>query len=119
MVVADDDPLVRMLLTGMLSDPGVELVGESDDGAGVLETVARLRPDVVLLDPAMPDLDGLSVIRALRSATNPPAVVVLTSFETEEQVAAARRAGAQAEVMKSARQPDLLAVIDSAAAGRK
>lgn len=117
-VVADDDPLVRMLLRGMLEGNEIELVGEADDGAGLLAVASQARPDVVLLDLTMPDLDGLSVIRDLAAQPEPPGVVVLTNFETEAQIAAARRAGAVGEVMKAARRSELHEVIRKAAAGR-
>ncbi len=113
-VVADDDPLVRMLLRGMLDDERVELVAEADDGAGLLDAVERSSPEVVLLDLSMPDRDGLSVIRELGTRPDPPAVLVLTNFESEAEIAAARAAGAVGEVMKSARRSDLLAAIEDA-----
>lgn len=119
MVVADDDPMVRMLLRGILTGDGIELVGEADDGAGLLGVAAQTQPEVVLLDLTMPDLDGLSVIRMLRNESDPPAVVVLTNFETEAQIAAALRAGATGEVMKAARRSELHQVIAKAAAERR
>ena len=116
--MADDDPLVRMLLRGMLEDGEIELVGEADDGAGLLAVAARARPDVVLLDLTMPDLDGLSVIGDLAAQPEPPGVVVLTNFETEAQITSARRAGAVGEVMKAAHRSELHEVIRAVAAGR-
>lgn len=117
-LVADDDPLVRMLLRGRLDGVAsavgeIDIVAEADDGAGLLDSALQTRPEVVLLDLGMPDRDAIDVIGELRRLPAPPAVLVLCDFEPEERVTAARQAGAAGEVMKSARQEDLVAAIEA------
>ena len=72
----------------------IEVVGEADDGRGVLGAVDLHRPDVVLMDIRMPQLDGIAATRLLRAQPDPPAVVVLTTFDADELVLRALQAGA-------------------------
>ena len=119
LLVADDDPLARMLMVGRLAaEPGLEVAGEADDGGVVIRQVEALRPDVVLLDLALPDLDQNRVLAVLRERADPPAVIVLTQFEDDATVDAALRAGARAQLVKSARQDELVALIRTVAAER-
>ncbi|MBA8792680.1 DNA-binding NarL/FixJ family response regulator [Friedmanniella endophytica] len=119
-LVADDDPLARMLMVGRLgSEPGLEVVAEADDGAAVVARAAAARPDVVLLDFAMPDLDQHRVIGALSGAADGPAVILLTQFESDAVVDAALRAGARAQLVKTARQDELVRLIATVAAERR
>ena len=93
-LLVDDDALVRSGLRMMLAGaPEIEVVGEADDGRGVLAAVDRHRPDVVLMDIRMPRLDGLEATRLLRAQPAPPAVIVLTTFDADELVLRALRAG--------------------------
>ena len=81
-LLVDDDALVRSGLRMMLAGAeGIEVVGEADDGRGVLSAVDLHRPDVVLMDIRMPQLDGVAATRLLRAQPDPPAVVVLTTFD--------------------------------------
>lgn len=94
LLIVDDDPLVRAGLTLMLG--GAEelaIVGEGADGREVPELVARLHPDVVLMDIRMPQVDGLTATERLRAEPGAPEVVVLTTFHADEQVLRALRAG--------------------------
>jgi len=83
-VIVDDDPLVRAGLSLMLRGaPQLEIVGEAGDGVQALEVIARTRPDVVLMDIRMPRLDGLAATQRLSEQADPPAVIVLTTFDAD------------------------------------
>jgi DNA-binding NarL/FixJ family response regulator len=94
-LVVDDDPMVRRLLITVLSAQGIDVVGEATDGDEVVSAVAEHRPDVVLMDLHMRRTGGLDAIRELRRRPEPPAVIALTSFGTDETVVEALAAGAQ------------------------
>ena len=90
-LLADDHPVVRDGLAAMLAtQPDFEVVGEAGNGAEALTEAARLRPDVVLMDLEMPELDGIEAIRRLRAADPSVQVVVLTAFDTDERIVAAQ-----------------------------
>ncbi|TWH31999.1 LuxR family two component transcriptional regulator [Isoptericola variabilis J7] len=95
MLIVDDDPMVRRLLTAVLRGQGIDVVGEATDGDEVPAAVDAHRPDVVLMDLHMRRVGGLDAIRALRRRTDPPAVIALTSFGSDDTVVAALDAGAQ------------------------
>ncbi|MFC5381306.1 response regulator [Aquipuribacter nitratireducens] len=100
-LVVDDDPLVRSALAMVLRGAdGVVLVGEASDGEEVPDAVARHRPDVVLMDIRMPRVDGLTALAALRRSPRAPEVVVLTTFDADEQVVRAVRDGAAGFLLK-------------------
>jgi DNA-binding NarL/FixJ family response regulator len=86
-LIVDDDPLVRSGLTMMLGGAhGVEVVGEAADGSEVLAALDRHRADVVLMDLRMPKVDGIAAMELVRRQPQPPAVLVLTTFDTDDQV---------------------------------
>jgi DNA-binding NarL/FixJ family response regulator len=118
-LLVDDDPLVRTglrLMLGGTSD--VAVVGEVGDGAEVAEAVARLAPDVVLMDIRMPVLDGIDATRALTSRGGPtPAVIVLTTFDTEANLLDALRAGAAGFLLKHTPPEQIVEAVRRAAAG--
>ncbi|GAB4079294.1 response regulator transcription factor [Modestobacter muralis] len=100
-LVVDDDALVRSALGMVLGGAaGLELVGEAADGAEVPAAVQRTRPDVVLMDIRMPRTDGLTATEALMRAPDAPAVIVLTTFDADDQVLRALRAGASGFLLK-------------------
>ncbi|MBW6437379.1 response regulator transcription factor [Actinoplanes hulinensis] len=100
-LIVDDDPLVRAGLTMILSgDEEVAVVGQAADGAEVPAAVARHRPDVVLMDIRMPGVDGLAATEALRRRPGAPEVLVLTTFDADEFVLRALRAGASGFLLK-------------------
>ncbi|MEU5553681.1 response regulator transcription factor [Micromonospora sp. NPDC047793] len=100
-LVVDDDPLVRVGLSLVLSASGdMEVVGEAGDGRQALEAVSRLAPDVVLMDIRMSGMDGLSATEALRASDAHIAVVVITTFDTDEHILRALRAGASGFLLK-------------------
>ncbi|MGJ7439447.1 response regulator [Aquipuribacter sp. MA13-6] len=117
-LVVDDDPLVRSALSFVLRGAaGVELVGEAGDGDEVSDAVARHRPDVVLMDIRMPRVDGLTATAALRRRPGAPEVVVLTTFDADEQVVRAVRAGAGGFLLKDTPPADIVDAVRRVAAG--
>ncbi|HEU4422794.1 MAG TPA: response regulator transcription factor [Pilimelia sp.] len=119
-VLADDQSLVRMGLRVLIErEADLVLVGEAADGRTALEVIRRSRPDVALLDIRMPGLDGLQVLREIVAdpALTGTRVVMVTTFETDEYVFAALRAGASGFVLKDADPDDLIRAIRAAAAG--
>lgn len=119
-LVADDQDIVRTGLRMILdAQPGIEVVAEAVTGREALELARRLRPDVCLLDVRMPELDGIEVTRQLAGAdvADPLAVVVITTFDLDEYVHGALKAGARGFLLKDA-GPDLLSqAVRSAASG--
>jgi DNA-binding NarL/FixJ family response regulator len=100
-VIVDDDALVRAALAAILGSAGdIEVVGEAADGSEVAALVERCAPDVVLMDIRMPEVDGLTATELLRARPRPPEVVVLTTFEADEYVLRALRAGAGGFLLK-------------------
>ena len=117
-LIVDDDPLVRAGLTFMLSaDPDLEIVGEVDDGSRVLGAVAEHRPDVVLMDIRMSVMDGLEASELLHQQADPPKILILTTFDTDEHVLRALRAGADGFLLKDTPPADLVRAVVSVAAG--
>ncbi|GGB82884.1 LuxR family transcriptional regulator [Knoellia flava TL1] len=119
-VVADDQDLVRTGLVMILgAQPGIEVVGEAANGLAAVEVAQRLRPDVLLVDIRMPGLDGVEVTRRLAGpdAADPMAVVVITTFDLDEYVLGALRAGARGFLLKDAGPELLVQAIHAAANG--
>jgi len=117
-VLVDDDPLVRAGLSLMLRGaPQLEIVGEAGDGVQALEVIARTRPDVVLMDIRMPRLDGLAATQRLSEQPDPPAVIVLTTFDADEYVVRALANGATGFLLKDTSPPMIVEAIQKVAAG--
>ena len=117
--LADDHHLIRSGLKLLLdSNETFSIVGEASDGASALLLVEQLQPDILLLDLAMPGMDGLECLRELQRRNLPTRVIVLTMFEDENYVLAAMSAGAQGYVQKSAIDTELFQAIENVAAGR-
>ncbi|MER5738763.1 MULTISPECIES: response regulator transcription factor [unclassified Streptomyces] len=118
LLVVDDDPLVRAGLALMLGGAeSIEIVGEGSDGSEVPDLVARLAPDVVLMDIRMPRVDGLTATERLRARPGAPEVIVLTTFHADEQVLRALRAGASGFVLKDTPPAEIVAAVRRVAAG--
>ena len=117
-LIVDDDPLVRAGLTMMLDGAdGIEVVGEAADGDGVMAAVDRHSPDVVLMDLRMPRTDGIMATRRVRSRQNPPEVIVLTTFDADENVVGALRAGASGFLLKDTPPARIVSAIHRVADG--
>ncbi|WP_203901791.1 response regulator [Virgisporangium aliadipatigenens] len=117
-LVVDDDPLVRAGLVMILdTTPDIALAGEAADGTEVAAAVDAHRPDVVLMDIRMPRLDGLTATELLRARPAPPEVIVLTTFQADEYVLRALRAGASGFLLKDTPAAEILRAILRVAAG--
>jgi len=117
-LIVDDDPLVRSGLTMMLGGaPGIEVVGEAADGSEVLAALDRHRADVVLMDLRMPRVDGIAAMELVRRQPQPPAVLVLTTFDTDDQVLRALRRGAAGFLVKDTPPAEIVRAIELVAAG--
>ncbi|MFI5733129.1 response regulator [Kribbella sp. NPDC051587] len=119
-LVADDQEIIRTGLSMILGvQPGIEVVGEAADGHQAVEMARRLRPDVCLFDIRMPGLDGIGATRALAGpgVTDPLAVVVITTFDLDEYVHGALKAGARGFLLKDAGPELLVQAIRAAAEG--
>jgi DNA-binding NarL/FixJ family response regulator len=119
-VVADDQELVRTGLTMILSaQPDIEVVGQAADGREAVELARRLRPDVCLFDIRMPGMDGIAATRELAGpqVENPMAIVVITTFDQDEYVHGALKAGARGFLLKGAGPELLVQAIQAAANG--
>ncbi|MGV9302788.1 BTAD domain-containing putative transcriptional regulator [Nonomuraea sp. NPDC003727] len=117
-VVADDQALVRTGLRVVIdTEPGLELAGEAADGEQAIAVVEATRPDLVLLDIQMPRLDGLTAARRILADPNPPKVIMMTTFGTDENLYAALRAGVSGFVLKTSAPEQLVAAMRAAAAG--
>ena len=118
LVIADDQGMVRAGFRSLLeAEPDLEVVGEAADGQAAVELVSRLRPDVTLMDIRMPVLDGLAATRQLLGAGVATRVLVLTTFDLDEYVFAALRAGASGFLLKDAPAEELAAAIRVVASG--
>lgn len=117
-VVVDDEPMVCAHLRTILgAADDIRVIDEAFDGAAAVEAVIRHRPDVVLLDLRMPGVDGLTALDRIARLTHRPAVVVLTTFDADEYVLRALRAGAAGFLVKSTRPDDLIGLVRVAADG--
>ncbi|MBF4603027.1 MULTISPECIES: response regulator [Curtobacterium] len=117
-VLADDQELVRAGFRVILeSEPGFRVVGEAPDGARAVEAVRTLRPDVVCLDVQMPGVDGLEAARRIAALPDPPAVLILTTFDSDDALFQALEAGASGFLLKNASPERLIDAVRTVAAG--
>ena len=117
-VLVDDHPIVRAGIRQVVeADGDVEVIAEAGDGAEAVDVVRRTRPDVVLMDLRMPDLDGVSATERIRADLDRTQVLVLTTYDTDDLIVQAVEAGAVGYLLKDTEPGDLRAAIRSAAAG--
>ena len=117
-LIVDDDALVRAGLAMMLGEfEGISVVGQVADGTEVVAAVNQHRPDVVLMDIRMPQMDGLSATEYLRSRRDPPEVIILTTFDTDSHIQRAMRAGASGFLLKHTPPPQIARAIRLVAGG--
>ena len=117
-VIADDHPIVRQGLVALLDvEPDIEVVADVADGRAALAAVSAEHPDIVLMDLRMDEMDGVEATRAVRARHPAVAVLVLTTYDTDEAIVQAVEAGAVGYMLKDAPTDDLLDAVRRAAAG--
>ncbi|WP_308797407.1 response regulator transcription factor [Agromyces silvae] len=116
-LVVDDHALVRSGIVGLLQAADCRVVGEAGDGHAAIDAAVALRPDVVLMDIRMPGLDGIAATEALVSRPDPPKVLILTTFDLDEYVYRALRAGASGFLLKDAPPERLIDAVRIVAQG--
>ncbi len=117
-LVVNDDALVRAGLTMLLAGADdIEIVGEAADGSEVEHAVAEHQPDVVLMDIRMPGMDGLAATEIVRARDHSPEVIILTTFDADDHVLAALRAGASGFLLKDTSPADIVRAIRAVAVG--
>lgn len=118
-MLVDDHPLVRDGLASVISDqPDMQVVAEAGNGEDALPLFREHRPDVTLMDLRLPNMSGADAIRTLRGEAPEARFVVLTTFDSEDDIFAALEAGAQAYVLKDVRRDELVALIRDVHAGK-
>ncbi|WP_116113215.1 response regulator [Austwickia chelonae] len=118
LLLVDDDHLVRAGLRLILGgSPGLDIIGEADDGVTGVSEARRLRPDIVLMDVRMPRMDGLTATRTLLEDPHPPKVIVLTTFDADDMVLSALAAGASGFLLKHTPPHTIVQSVHSVARG--
>jgi DNA-binding NarL/FixJ family response regulator len=119
-LIVDDHPVVCSGLTSMLSiQAGLEVMGSAASGEEAIAMVQRDCPDLMLLDLRMPGMDGIAVLNALKQMEHVPRVMVLTSFEKEEDIYRAVRAGAHGYLLKDTSESEMIAAINIVHSGKR
>jgi DNA-binding NarL/FixJ family response regulator len=117
-LIADDDDLMRAGLAELLTaDPAIEIVGQASTGRQAVDRARRLEPDVVLMDVRMPDLDGIAATRELSRTAAGARILILTTFEQDDYIFGALRAGASGFLLKRTRPEELIAAVHTIASG--
>ncbi len=117
-LVADDHPMLREGLVAVLStQPDFDVVGEAADGSEVVRLARSLRPDVILLDLEMPDVDGIAALERLRDAGCEALTIVFTAYDTDERILGALRAGAKGYLLKGASRAEIFGAIRTVHSG--
>lgn len=116
-LIVDDHPVVREGLRAMLRSPGINVVGDASSGREAIERARELRPDVVLMDVKMPEMDGLAATRELKAQFPTTTVVVVTSYDTRDYLRKALEAGASGYLIKGASREKLIQAVKMARTG--
>lgn len=118
-LVVDDHALVRTGVVNIIAhEPDLRVVAEASNGAEAVEAYAKHRPDVTLLDLRMPVMEGAEAVRRIREIDSTAKVIVLTTYDTDEDITRALKAGAKAYVLKDITADDLIACIHDVLAGK-
>lgn len=117
-LLADDHPIVRRGLRGLLEDEGIEIAGEAADGLEALQLCRECRPDLLIVDIGMPKLNGIDVAAQVQKLERPPRVLILSMHADESYIIRALAAGACAYLLKDVTDDDLLPAVRAVAAGR-
>jgi|AGTN01.1.fsa_nt_gi Response regulator containing a CheY-like receiver domain and an HTH DNA-binding domain len=118
-LIAEDQQLVRQGLAALLKAEDVQIVGEAEDGAAAVEIARSLKPDIVLMDLSMPELDGVEATRRIKRASPQVRVLVLTVANCERRVAEALAAGADGYALKKLGHDELMTAINAVRGGRQ
>jgi DNA-binding NarL/FixJ family response regulator len=117
-LVADDHPMLREGLVAVLStQPDFDIIGEAADGAEVVRLAEALRPDVILLDLEMPDMDGVAALEGLRDTVSEARAIVFTAYDTDERILRSLRAGARGYLLKGASRQEIFDAVRTVYAG--
>ena len=117
-LVADDHPMLREGLVAVLStQPDFDIIGEAADGAEVVRLAEALRPDVILLDLEMPDVDGVAALEGLRDTVSEARAIVFTAYDTDERILRSLRAGARGYLLKGASRQEIFDAVRTVYAG--
>ena len=120
MLIADDHPVVcRGLAAIIRTEPGMSVAGEAANGEQAVEMFRQHRPDVTLMDLRMPVMDGVEAIRTIRGESRDAAIIVLTTYQGDEDIHRALKAGAQSYLLKGITDVELLTAITNVHAGRR
>jgi len=118
-MLVDDHALLRTGVANIINqEPDLQVVAEAGDGAEAIDAYARHRPDVTLLDLRMPVLEGVEVVKRIREHDPAARVIVLTTYDTDDEISRALKAGAKAYVLKDISADDLVACIRDVLAGK-
>jgi two-component system, NarL family, response regulator NreC len=117
-LLADDHGIVRRGLRSLLEEAGLSVVGEAADGLEAIRLVEEQRPDLLIVDVAMPKLSGIEVAARARKLDRPPAVIILSMHADESYIVRALAAGARAYLLKDATDEDLIPAVRAVAAGK-
>ena len=118
-LVADDHRIVRIGLSALLAtESDIEVVGEAENGENAVAMVRELCPDVVLMDLAMPAMDGVEATAAIRATRPETKILILTSFSVSDDISRALATGASGAILKSASDDEIIAAVKSIAAGK-
>ncbi|MDP8952738.1 MAG: response regulator transcription factor [Actinomycetota bacterium] len=111
-LVADDHPMLREgLVTVLSTQPDFEVIGEAADGSETVRLAERQKPDVILLDLEMPNLDGVATLEKLRNIGSETRIIVFTAYDTDERILGALRAGARGYLLKGASRAEIFDAI--------
>lgn len=117
LLIADDHPMVRAGLRSMLSDSRIKIVGEANNGREAFDMVTKLKPNVVLMDIRMPDMDGIQALEAIRAEKLDTRVIMVTTYRSTAYLLKSLSAGAAGFVLKDISREELLAAVYSIAQG--